>query len=153
MLCLRLCCCQSVTAVGGAAARPLVLALSNPTSKAEVSFSDALLWSGGKAVYASGSPFPSITISDLTATSRSSSSGGSIPSSDTESSSDSRAAPAGGTLHHSKVLVPGQANNCLIFPGLSLGVVNSGAVAVTDELLLAAAGAVAGDRITLVCRS
>jgi malate dehydrogenase (oxaloacetate-decarboxylating) len=40
--------------------RPLVLALSNPTSQTEAVPADVVAWSGGRALVATGSPFPPV---------------------------------------------------------------------------------------------
>ncbi|KAF7030489.1 hypothetical protein CFC21_042024 [Triticum aestivum] len=86
--------------------RPIILALSNPTSKSECTAEQAYSWSQGRAIFGSGSPFDPVK-------------------------------------YNEKLFVPAQANNAYIFPGFGLGVVISGAIRVKDDMVLAAAEALA----------
>jgi malate dehydrogenase (oxaloacetate-decarboxylating) len=87
--------------------RPVIMPMSNPTELAEATPEDLILWTGGRALVATGSPFPPVEYQ--------------------------------GTRY-----IIGQANNALIFPGLGLGAIASGATMITDEMLSAAGHAVAG---------
>jgi malate dehydrogenase (oxaloacetate-decarboxylating) len=87
--------------------RPIIMPLSNPTSRSEAHPADVLEWSDGRALIATGSPF--------------------------------------GTIRHGETYhTIAQANNALIFPGLGLGVSVVRAERVTEQMIYAAADALAG---------
>lgn len=97
---------EVVKALAAGVERPILLPLSNPTERIEVMPEDAVKWSDGKALIATGIPVPPVAYNGVN-------------------------------------YQIGQGNNALLYPGLGLGIIVSGAKHVTDGMLLAAAEAVA----------
>ncbi|KAJ8060861.1 hypothetical protein OCU04_009943 [Sclerotinia nivalis] len=104
---------------GGLSRRPILFPLSNPFTKAECTFEQAITWTEGSVIFASGSPFSPVTIK--------------------HSSSSSSSSPVKETTHH-----PNQGNNVYIFPGLGLGTILSQASKITDAMVYQSAEARAG---------
>jgi malate dehydrogenase (oxaloacetate-decarboxylating)(NADP+) len=61
---------EVVTAMSAINERPIVFSLSNPTSKSECTAQQAYEWSRGRALFASGSPFPAVSLGDAVFVSR-----------------------------------------------------------------------------------
>ena len=57
---------EVVRAMASVNTRPIIFALSNPTSCSEATAETVYRWSDGRAIFASGSPFPPVTINNRT---------------------------------------------------------------------------------------
>ena len=53
---------QVIEAISEVNERPIVFPYSNPTSRSECTAEEAYTWSNGRAIFASGSPFPPLTV-------------------------------------------------------------------------------------------
>ncbi len=100
---------------GGLGRRPILFPLSNPLTKAECTFEQAITWTEGTAIFASGSPFPPFTVK-----------------------------PAGPSDASAVTYHPNQGNNVYVFPGLGLGAILAKVSRVTDTMVYTSAEALAG---------
>lgn len=91
--------------------KPIIMPISNPTSKAEATPERILKCTDGNALIATGSPFEPVT-------------------------------------YNGRTIKISQCNNALVFPGIGIGMIKSGARVLTDEMLLKASEILANESET-----
>jgi malic enzyme len=106
---------------------PIIFPLSNPTSRSECSAERAQRCTGGRAIFASGSPFPHYEVP-----------GQLISSSQCNNRSG---LPYESELQPGSVIASSQCNNRYIFPGLALGAALGQTGVVTNAMINRAAEA------------
>lgn len=108
--------------------RPIVFPLSNPVALSECEFADAVAWSGGRVIFASGSPFAPVTF------------GG----------HEHVAGQGNNMVLHSPLPISplADARAQYVFPGLGLGAILARATSVTDSMVEAASLALANSLTT-----
>lgn len=102
---------------GGAGRRPILFPLSNPLTKAECTFEQAVKWTDGSVIFASGSPFQPVT------------------------TEVSNGLTNGSSGKETVTYYPNQGNNVYVFPGIGLGAILAKATRVTDSMIYASAEA------------
>jgi len=106
---------------------PIIFPLSNPTSRSECSAEQAQRCTGGRAIFASGSPFPHVEVDDKILSS---------------SQCNNRSGlPFESELHAGSFIASSQCNNRYIFPGLALGAALGQTEVVTNAMINKAAEA------------
>jgi malate dehydrogenase (oxaloacetate-decarboxylating)(NADP+) len=99
--------------------RPIIFPLSNPSSKSECTFEEAVINTEGRCLFASGSPFPSMEW-------------------------DEKLLTPGQGKHSSNVPIQAKSNkstgnNMYVFPGIGLGAILSKSVSITQDMIYASA--------------
>jgi len=107
---------------------PIIFPLSNPTSRSECSAEEAQRATNGRAIFASGSPFPDYTLNQEVVASSQCNNRAGLPHEPT-------------TLQAGAVVASSQCNNRYIFPGLALGAALGQTGVVTNAMINKAAEA------------
>ena len=109
--------------------QPIIFPLSNPTSHSECTAKEAYKATKHTVIFASGSPFPAFRI---------------------QIRKHIRAENGGiQTAHGSRIILPSQANNAYIFPGLALGIIAAKLEKIPSKVFLIAAKTLANTVTTL----